>query len=563
MIWAALAILAVGASSAAAEPRPESYPILYPGIEAEPLQITGRVVDAKTGEPIPHAKVAPGFETGVDNGVSQRHLLQSVAQDGTFSIALTGVHRFHDRQFVRVEGAGYRSTRSAILQADDLRREQPGEAVNITLELQRAEPVKVQVLLPSGQPAEDAFVAIGSKSSRVIVATGMPLTIEGQAPSFQGKPYQPLVATKTDEAGFTTLPAEDHVPFVVALHPAGWASAPAEADVVLELEPWAALGGTIQRNGKPFVNARYEAEQTPPTPAPVSQFRMLSGMSQTNEAGEFVIWRMAGGGASLEIGTGFWNRDVFRIRSLEPGEQRRVDLNREGIPTTIWFIGDPTGVAGTVRSTGQVRRSLTLGDDGVANLGHLPAGRWELFLMNTGPNRTRSGPESSFHFDIEEDEESVRLGPLALYSVEPVAAGTAIDIGFDFPKGYRVLHLWPVRHPVPDALLMTLRRAQDRLRDSPDVALAETQFVTVVTLGEDDLALLREARQQVPWPVVTVGDPARLVEQLAVTAEHQVAVLDPDGKLVAADVKMNDVLVTIHKDHIKRQEKQHEQNDAR
>ncbi len=127
-------------------PRDEDYVIKFFG----PLTVSGYVTDAETKQPIKAFSVVPGLKWLQGEQVSWERNSIEQGKDGKYQIAYNFPRTGH---LLRIEAIGYEPVESRMMQSDE------GQ-VTLDFELIKTPPLAGVVLLPSGDPASAAEVAI-------------------------------------------------------------------------------------------------------------------------------------------------------------------------------------------------------------------------------------------------------------------------------------------------------------------------------------------------------------------------------------------------------------------
>ena len=130
----------------------------------ELLVISGKVVDARTKEPVPRFRVVPGSRNepgrGTDDWWTRDESYE--AKDGRYEIVRDDAAPTH---MLRIEAPGYKMIRSRdILNSEG--------KVDISFELTPAENISVQLLTDEGKPASHAEVAVAIAGSQISLDKG-------------------------------------------------------------------------------------------------------------------------------------------------------------------------------------------------------------------------------------------------------------------------------------------------------------------------------------------------------------------------------------------------------
>ncbi len=193
------------------------------------LVVTGRVVDAETGEPVKKMTVMPGwfgderYDTAPHWDIGGRY--ESV--DGKYRFATTSSRDAHG---FRIEADGYLPFESRRILGDE-------GAVTMDIKLQKGRNIAATVVDAGGKPVGDADVLLGIRGSQIMISNG--------------KPNQSTFCerAKTDKEGkFHLAPQKDGYELIV-LHDSGVAWVFCEPDTspqTITLEPWAKIEGELK-----------------------------------------------------------------------------------------------------------------------------------------------------------------------------------------------------------------------------------------------------------------------------------------------------------------------------
>ncbi len=258
------------------------------------FRITGRVIDAESGQPIAKGRVLPA-SVDVDDPdriTWQSQYLQQFA-DGRF---VYETERPWNKTRVRVEADGYRPAMTRAVAKGE-------KSVEIDVKLVRGSFSGI-VLLPNGQPAAKAQIAVASHTHEVTVSLGK-LSYSGHGTSLRK-------VVETDDHGRFEVPAEMDPSVLVSANESGYAEIstisetgaknnPAklpqdvipqnQQDLKITLQPWGRIEGRVQANNKPIVGATYWVYQS-------RSDNIQVGASQdvvSDAEGRFVVERIPGG----------------------------------------------------------------------------------------------------------------------------------------------------------------------------------------------------------------------------------------------------------------------------
>ncbi|MEM6364311.1 MAG: carboxypeptidase-like regulatory domain-containing protein [Planctomycetota bacterium] len=195
------------------------------------LQVTGRIMDAESGETIA-ARMVPvsNYISRPDDPIVQRSQIRPT--DGTFdyrkSLWDDGINLV-----LQFEAPGYRPCRiGPFNQADG--------TVKHDVRLHRAPSFHGQIVDPSNQPVQGANVSFATKDTSLIVHDW---TYRRGGSS-----------TRTDEHGEFAFDPTLNPPVIIATHETGYAETSLGLDEqpgVIRLQPWARVEGTLVRDGRP------------------------------------------------------------------------------------------------------------------------------------------------------------------------------------------------------------------------------------------------------------------------------------------------------------------------
>ena len=203
------------------------------------LVVTGRVLDAESGEPITNPRVTPGHRN--DNPSIGFDWYERDAYTPETSHYRVQFNRSLKGYVVRVEAEGYRVSQSRDFHFDE------GD-VTFDFRMQRAESLTGQIVDASGRPASGAKLAISDHGSQISIQDGR---------FDDSSTYATRMVT--DKEGRFSVPARD-VPFhLVVIHDQGHAllfSESIPSDSPIALKPWASIKGTYRIGSKPAANLR-------------------------------------------------------------------------------------------------------------------------------------------------------------------------------------------------------------------------------------------------------------------------------------------------------------------
>ncbi|QDT88438.1 carboxypeptidase-like regulatory domain-containing protein [Gimesia algae] len=198
------------------------------------LVVSGRVIDAKTKQPIKQFHVTPGLRNS-DPRLGMNWIPRDSfdATDGTYRVRLKHDYPAH---LVRIEATGYQLAVSRDIKTDE------GE-IEIDFALKPAQDIAATLMTAAGKPAAGAKIALGVADSQINVENGE--IDDGSTIATQ---------LKSDAKGHFSIPARTEPFQLMITHPAGYAHLKSEKGAIPEtvtLTPWARIEGTFRVGTKP------------------------------------------------------------------------------------------------------------------------------------------------------------------------------------------------------------------------------------------------------------------------------------------------------------------------
>lgn len=258
------------------------------------VRLAGSVVDATTGMPLPEFKVTMALFP--DGNLCR---LMGVGHEGRFGWEVSADSRA--LVSLRVEADGYASAESGSF--DPTRAQDPME-----FRLHRVPRVRGRILQPDGQPAAGAEVGMNGD--------GYGLSFELPARFVNYGPVTPhFIADSQGVFGFN--PASNPR-MVLFLHHSGCLALPVESvtNVLVRLEPWGSLDGTLQIAGKPAANETVQIARLMPDPLHPPMGVHLTQPTDAN--GRFSFERLPPG-----------QYVVSRLIDLHPGREGETGQSHE------------------------------------------------------------------------------------------------------------------------------------------------------------------------------------------------------------------------------------------
>jgi RNA polymerase sigma factor (sigma-70 family) len=410
-----------------------------PAKAAAALRIAGRVFDADSGRPIAKCRVIPAFgqfDIDVDQVTWQSQYIKEFS-DGRF---LYECDRPWDKTLLRIEADGYRPALTRAVNDSE-------KSVEFDVKLKR-ETFAGVVLLPNGQPAAKARVAIASWTNEVTVQSGT-LSYRGHADKLRK-------VVETDMQGRFTLPAEIDPSVIVVTHESGYAeittvpphSAKKAPDVKqpneakpqnnqalkLTLQPWGRVEGRYLAQSKPVAGAKFYVSQSRCD----NVFVWAGQFVESNADGRFVVERIPPGGSGacqrfVDNSKGKGGITIYGLSAefdIPPGKTTTLQLGSPG-RALIGKFALPDGFPHKL-DWSKVKVSVHLRSPGMnwSGDGDSTWDSWNKFRQTQEGKlyaRTNIKPAADGSFRIEDL-------PAAEYDLEVVADGQAV-IGAKKPDG--------------------------------------------------------------------------------------------------------------------------------
>lgn len=541
-------------------------------------RITGKVVDAETGEPIPLFTVVPVTILNKWSSIAERYNATQ-GSDGRLDVV---AHPKEYAQRIRIEAPGYRTQDGPIFTAgDDSPRVQDFRLIS--------SPPRTGVLVDvAGKPVVGAIVQMVTRTESIRSSIG------------------PLNSTQTDAEGRFQFADPGEAYKVVVESASGYATVdgtPDQADLgTLKLLPWATVQGKFQDDGKPIAGAtvilspvRYELPGSP---------RMKDDqITTTKPDGSFFFDRVPPIPMSIRIGIGPWQEEVFRSGpavplDMKPGEAVNLSLGSEGavihgqvklkgnVPADLdcvyslnHLIRREAGIAPPPELASapidprkgwsvawkrtaegstflQTRKSwfVKLAADGSFRISGVPVGEYDLLVeVYAKPTGCLVNPLARRVVPVTVTPEDERKGTMTLPDV-PVEVVVVPELGnvamltYRTPDGrkhtladqngkYRVVHFWaswcvPCKKQIPE-----LKELQRTFAEQ-DVAM-----ISVSLDDEDDAWTIALKGMNLPWPQGRI----EAIELSGISGAPKYWLLDPKGKIIAIGYDPADIDEAIKK----------------
>jgi hypothetical protein len=297
--------------------RAEEHEIILP----PPVEITGTVTDAETGEPVASCTIIPGIHHHPrSRSANWMRQMAKKPTDGRYTIRFGNAYAKFQ---LKAEAPGYASATSPRFLPKDGSR-------TFDFRLRKAKGISGIVRLPDGAPADgtDVYLVPPRQSLNLQHANGA----------------RNIASLKTGTDGSYRFPAEKGSWLLVARHGLGYAEAtPAmhARDEDLRLEAWGRIEGVCHlgkgaqsgRSVHASAQSRWHSNDTP---------TVWHGLhDRTDAEGRFTIDRVPSGkgtiGAQMKIGRDMWSGSHMEDYAVKPGETIQVTIGGTGRPVTGRF----------------------------------------------------------------------------------------------------------------------------------------------------------------------------------------------------------------------------------
>jgi protocatechuate 3,4-dioxygenase beta subunit len=313
--------------------RDEEYVFRPPTI----LAISGKVIDAKTNEPINKFRVVPGWRWQ-DSRLFWSQNEAHEAAEGRYETKRNRglVH------LVRIEADGYQAAVSRDIKFDE-------GNVTIDFELEPAENIAASIVTADGTPAAGARVVVGVAGSQIHVENG---DID------DGSTYAAKYVA--DDGGRISIPPQSGPFQLVITHPSGFAhikSAESPHPDAIKLTPWAKLEGVFRVGPQPAAGVKLSVYSSVIDSYGEDLPHIYTQHEATTDAdGSFLFERVFPGEAHIgrnivymvdEGATEVTSSKMMPIE-LAPGKTTRIELGGDGRPVT-GLLAPPEGYTDEVQ----------------------------------------------------------------------------------------------------------------------------------------------------------------------------------------------------------------------
>lgn len=343
--------------------------------------VTGRVLDAATGQPLEIFTVIPGLSFSVKKPFSWSIRLQQQGTAGTYSFE----NDRHGYIGIAIEAEGYLPGVSPHLVA-------PGWHTH-DFKLERGSGMGGQVLNPDGKPARGATLVLGR--------TGEIPVLDAES---QLHPDQAGFALADGEGRFQ-MPARVAPDTIVAAHPDGFIVLPFsefKPPHTVGLQPWGRVEGIVRTARRPNrqLTIRLVPRQSRPMSEPAIRWTMAEPDGRPDADGRFAFDRVPPGDYEAALGYILEGADVVVTNRRVPittvsGQVAHAVIGGDGRPVRgqIRLVGENPGPIVWRRQVHSLRRvdqepgdqeyPVLFDDDGSFQVDDVLPGAYELTIALT------------------------------------------------------------------------------------------------------------------------------------------------------------------------------------
>jgi hypothetical protein len=290
----------------------------------EAIKVTGKVVDAVTGVPVPKFSAIQGMKWDNSNQpVYWERYNTSEGTDGSFTMEFDEPRE--GGHLVRIEAAGYRPVISREFKDSE-------GSVELEFKLEKGVGPTGVVKNPDGSPAEGVQVVMSTVGNQqAYIRNGL-------------EDDQDTISTKTDAEGKFELPYPETDFLLICIGKEGWVQIEGTSEskpFELSLQPWAVVEGKFVRGDQPIGNQ--EIRLYFQDPYVQDRPRAYWHYNATSDAdGNFRFERVRAGEANVgremkyaEAQSSWMNTTTHSTNvTLEPGETAKIVLGGEGRTVT-------------------------------------------------------------------------------------------------------------------------------------------------------------------------------------------------------------------------------------
>jgi beta-lactamase regulating signal transducer with metallopeptidase domain/peroxiredoxin len=355
-----------------------------------PLQITGRVTDAQSGQPVEQFRVRVGWRFAGRDDVFWSRDEPTPFNNGRYDFKAAEPMEAHVLQIV---ADGYLAATSRDFKSDE-------GVQTLDFALEPGTGATGVVFLADGSPAAGAEVGLATHSKRAFLKSG----------SFDTNQNHGDII-KTDADGRFEFPSQGDEPFLlIFVHESGFAerlSKELNADEPIVLEPWGRIEGLVTINGKPapdcgivFLPDRPDSRRTHP-------YVHYDYHVKSDEIGRFSIDHVIPGKGSVcrVVVNGLQQNYAWQtLVDVLPGRMNKVVIGGRGRRvigsvalagkddlTVDWETNQPAEIVAWDRTQGAYSQPYTrylssLDKSGRFNVPDVPAGVYKLRLPIDNPS---------------------------------------------------------------------------------------------------------------------------------------------------------------------------------
>ncbi len=385
----------------------------------DPLVVSGKVIDAGTGEPIKEFRVVPGRRQGAGDNLFWNREDGFAGANGRYELRESRGETAH---LIRIEAEGYRAAVSRDIRSDE-------GSITIDFAMVKGKDVVAKVVTPRNVAAVGAKIAMGIAGSQIHVRNGEVSDIQT---------YASRAVTGAD--GRFHFPAQDGNFELVITHAEGFAlikSGPDWSARIIRLEPWARVEGTYRVGKSPAAGAPIEIDNHrlqffgKDAPNMFSQHQATTGPD-----GRFVFERVIPGKGRIGRQITFMvNEGATEVTSsckvaaeFPAGKTVHIDLGGTGRPVVgkleprEGFTGKPRWNFATIRAmpagaaddSNRPYYTVTADRDGRFRIDDVPPGRYSLDVMYHRMEDVGALPVHGFEIPAGRTETPVDLGVIRL-----------------------------------------------------------------------------------------------------------------------------------------------------
>ena len=281
------------------------------------LKISGKVVDAETGEPVKQFQVQSGIDWGTDRPVSWDPRDMKIFKNGIYEMIFDEPQQGY---LIQINAGGYQSAVSRRFKTEE------GD-IAFDFKLTKQDWPGGIIKLPDGTPVAGAKVILGTSSQPLFIENGRNIQTS----------FSPFVETNAE--GRFSFPPRTERYLLVVLHDRGCAEVSdkqLETSSLITLQPWGRMEGTLRIGSRPGNNENVAiwAESSSRTSGEPRAFYQWETTTDSN--GHFALERLKAG--SVKVGRRIKTSDRRASSSygasveVKSGETAEVSIGGTGRP---------------------------------------------------------------------------------------------------------------------------------------------------------------------------------------------------------------------------------------